>query len=83
MNLSGNETFDEKLQDQMARKLLEKRGFEEYKAGTISTKNLIRNLSQEWASFPADESNRSYYAGIGNNKALTDFKTVKDLLEKK
>ena len=33
MNLSGNETFDEKLQDQMARKLLEKEALRNIKPG--------------------------------------------------
>ena len=66
----------------MGRELLRRRGYEDYKAGKLSTKKFIRNLSMEWASLPEDESNESYYKGIGNNKALVDFKTVKDFLEK-
>lgn len=83
LGIDKNTLFDEKLQDQMARQLLKKRGFEKYKAGKISTKELIKELSIEWAALPTDESNESYHKGVGNNKALTDFKTVKDLLEKK
>ena len=83
MNLDENTVFDEKLQDKMGRELLRRRGFEEYKAGKITTEQFIKELSKEWASFPKDESNQSYYKGVGNNKALTDFKSLKDLLEKK
>ena len=82
MGLSGHEIFDEKMQDQMARHLLERRKFEDYKAGKISVDRFINSLSQEWASIPADESNQSYWGKKGNNRALTDYKTVKDLLEK-
>lgn len=83
MNLDENAVFDEKLQDQMGRELLRRRGFEEYKAGKITTEKFVKELSKEWASFPKDESNQSYYKGVGNNKALTDFNTVKDLLERR
>ncbi len=82
LGIDENEIFDEKLQDKMARRLLTKRGYEEFRAGKISTKQFIRELSKEWAAFPEDESNQSYYKGVGNNKALADFKTVKDLLER-
>tara|TARA_R110001592_G_scaffold16881_12_gene71687 strand:+ start:9126 stop:10028 length:903 start_codon:yes stop_codon:yes gene_type:complete len=83
MNLDTSAILDENLQDQMGRELLRRRGYEKFKASTITTKQFIRELSKEWASFPKDESNQSYYKGVGNNKALTDFKTLKELLEKK
>ncbi len=83
MNLDASAIFDENLQDQMGRELLRRRGYEKYKASKITTKQFIKELSKEWASFPEDESNQSYYKGGGNNKALTDFKALKELLEKK
>ncbi len=83
MNLDTSAIFDKNLQDQMGRELLRRRGYEKYKASKMTTKQFIRELSKEWASFPKDESNQSYYKGVGNNKALTDFKTLKELLEKK
>ena len=83
LGIDKNALFNEKLQDRLARSRLEHRGFEKYQAGQISTGDFIRNLSQEWASIPEDQSNESYYKGRGNNKALTDFQTVKDMLEKK
>lgn len=82
MGLRDNEIFDEKLQDQMGRQLLEHRGFEKFKAGKISTEDFIRELAKEWAALPQDASNKSRYGNVGNNRALTDFKTVKELLEK-
>lgn len=83
LGIDENEIFDKNLQDKMGRQLLKKRGFEDYKAGKISTKELIKKLSMEWVALPTDESNESYYKGIGNNKARTNFKTIKELLEKK
>ena len=83
LGIDENALFDEKMQDRLARSRLEFRKFENYKTGKLSTKDFIRELSQEWAAFPEDELNESYYKGIGDNKALVDFKTVKDLLEKK
>ncbi len=82
MNLDNDKIFDEKLQDQMGRELLDHRGYEKYRSGEISTKDFIRRLSKEWAAFPKDETNKSYYGDVGNNKALTDFETIKDLLER-
>lgn len=52
MDLHGNEKFNEKLQDQMARHLLEHRGYEDFKAGKISTGDFIKKMSQEWAPSP-------------------------------
>ena len=82
MGIDESEIFDRNLQDRMARELLMRRGFEKYKAGKIKTKDFIRELAKEWAALPVDESNESYYKGLGSNKALTDYKTFKRLLEK-
>lgn len=85
MGLSGDEMFDEAMQDKMAMVLLERRGYsqyqdakEQYEAGEMSEEQFTRiedrfmeSISKEWASMPKDESGRSYYAGDGLNKALT------------
>lgn len=83
LGINENALFDEKLQDQLARQLLKKRGFEKYKAGKISTDALIKELANEWAALPPDASNKSRYEGTLNNRALTTYQTLKDLLEKK
>ncbi|MCB1557713.1 MAG: peptidoglycan-binding protein [Alphaproteobacteria bacterium] len=82
LGIDESEFFDKKLQDQLARSRMEYRGYEEYKAGKISTEELIKGLANEWASLPPDASNKSRYEGVLNNKALTKFETLKDLLEK-
>lgn len=82
LSVDQDTLFDKKLQDQLARKLLEKRGFEKFKAGKMSAEEFIKELSKEWAALPTDESNDSYHKGVGNNKSLIDFKTIKELLEK-
>lgn len=82
LGVDKNTLFDEKLQDQLARSRLEYRGFERYKAGELSTEDLIKGLASEWAALPPDASNKSRYEGVLNNRALTKFEVLKDLLEK-
>lgn len=82
MNIDEDNFFNEKLQDQMGKKLLSVRGIDNFRNGKISTDEFIVNLSKEWAALPKDSSNRSYWGKVGNNKALTDYKTIKELLEK-
>lgn len=61
---------------------MEYRGFEKYKAGKISTEKLIEGLACEWAALPPDASNRSRHHGVLNNRALTTYQALKDVLEK-
>ena len=69
MGLTGNELYDEEMQDRMAVHLLNRRGYDDYLAGDIDDATFMRKISQEWASMPKDESGVSYYAGDGLNKA--------------
>ncbi len=69
MGLSGNELFDEKMQDRMAMHLLNRRGYDDYLDGKIDDSTFMENVAKEWASMPKDESGLSYYAGDGLNKA--------------
>ncbi len=69
MGLSGNERFDEEMQDRMAMKLLEGRGYYKFLKGEISETDFMLRVSKEWASMPKDANGRSYYAGDGLNKA--------------
>lgn len=82
LGIDENALFDKKLQDQLARSRMEYRGFEKYKAGKMSTETLIKGLATEWAALPVDESNKSRHEGVLNNRALTNYQTLKDLLEK-
>ncbi len=83
LGIDENALFDKKLQDKLARSLMERRGFEKYKAGKISTEALIKELAKEWAALPPDASNKSRYEGVLNNRALTRFEILKALLEKR
>lgn len=65
----GNMQFDEKMQERLGMRLLERRGLEDFKSGKISEATFMRNLSQEWAALPKDMSGKSYYHGDGLNKA--------------
>ena len=69
LGLSGDEPFDEAMQDRMAVALLERRGYDDYLAGDLSESRFMKNISMEWASMPKDASGVSYYAGDGLNKA--------------
>ena len=71
-----NLVFNELNQDRAYQRLIERRGLNKYKNGEISVETFATNLSKEWAALPKDASNVSYYAGVNNNKALTDWNTV-------
>ncbi len=84
LNLTGDELFDEAMQDKMAIKLADKRGYSKWKSGGLSDDKFANNLAKEWASFPViggDKHGRSYYAGDGLNKALIDPDSVLKALQ--
>ena len=68
--------FNKENQDRAYQRLIERRGLNKYKNGEISVETFATNLSKEWAALPKDASNVSYYAGVNNNKSLTDWNTV-------
>lgn len=85
LGLSGNEMFDETMQDKMAVALLNGRGYEDYLNGDLSEGRFMRNLSMEWAALPKDMSGAGYYDNDGVNHAgvspatiLTAMRHVKD-----
>jgi len=72
----GDDTlFTPELQDELARKLLERRGLNEYRSGAIDKATFGKRLAQEWAGLPLP-SGKSYYDGDGLNRttmAYDDF----------
>ncbi len=76
LGLTGDELFDEEMQDRIAMSLLEGRGYTDYLNGYIDDKTFMRNLSQEWAAMPEDERGLSYYDKDGVNKALVTPETL-------
>jgi len=76
MNLTGDEKFDEAMQDKMALELLRHRGLDKFNAGTLSADEFGNNLAKEWASLPLltdvgkKKAGTSYYQGKHGNVAL-------------
>lgn len=66
---SPTDMFDSATQDKLGRALLDRRGYSAYKEGKITADQFADNLAKEWAALPT-ASGRSYYDGVGNNKAL-------------
>ena len=62
--------FDKAMQDRLADELIVYRGkYNKYAGGAISKERFMRNLSSIWAGLPMDASGRSFYQGVGSNKA--------------
>jgi muramidase (phage lysozyme) len=67
MKLTGDEKFTPELQDRLGMALLQRRGYEQFKAGTLSKRGFALRIAQEWASLPDPNTGRSVYAGDGLN----------------
>lgn len=81
MKLTGNEVFDEKMQDKMALKLLDKRGLDEFVSGKISRSKFMDNIAHEWASLPKNMSGVGAYDDDGLNHAGAKAKVVAGTLD--
>lgn len=63
MGLTGNEKFDQAMQDRMAMKLLENRGIGKLKAETMTTSQIqkaVNSVSKEWASIEGSNGKGAY-----------------------
>lgn len=76
MGLNGKERFTPELQDRMALKLLNWRGYQKYKSGKMTEDQFVSNLSKEWASFPT-LSGGGHYAG---QRAATSTGNVRNTI---
>jgi hypothetical protein len=68
LGLTGDELFNEELQDRMGMALLEGRGYNQWAAGKIDDATFANRLSKEWAALP-NASGKSTYHGDGLNAA--------------
>lgn len=69
--------FDEAGQDRIFDLLLTQRGkINDYKAGKIGKEKVAYNLSTIWAGLPKDQSGKSRYEGVGDNKAHVAWNDV-------
>lgn len=96
LGLSGSETFNAALQDDLAFHLLYiKRGLRDAWAGKISAEQLANRIAMEWASMPIVtpltvtrggrtyrlEPGQSYYDGYAGNRALKDWREYLELVK--
>jgi hypothetical protein len=64
-----SQRFTPALQDQMAARLIEDAGLEDYKQGKLGGSKFMDRLARIWAALPL-ENGQSAYAGIAGNRAL-------------
>jgi muramidase (phage lysozyme) len=67
LNLSGNEMFTPDTQERLARSLLQRRGYDQWKAGKLSDQAFMHNLSMEWAGLTDPYTGHGHYASIGQD----------------
>jgi hypothetical protein len=89
--LTGNERFDEAMQDKMALQLLNGRKLGSFLAGKLGVVGFGLAIAQEWASLPVLERTRgahrmvdageTYFAGDRVNKAGATVNEVRQVLE--
>jgi conjugal transfer mating pair stabilization protein TraG len=83
-NISKDQRYDKKTQDELAVKLLERRGSIAYVNKELSRKEFAASIAKEWASLPkvvGDNPEKSYYHGDGLNKSLIQVDDVLDAIE--
>jgi muramidase (phage lysozyme) len=78
--VSLDEQFSPATQDRLAIALLNRRGYQRYLQGALTVHEFADSVAMEWASFPMPNG-RSFYAGVGSNKALVDRSTVVSTLQ--
>ena len=84
MGLTGKELFDEKMQDAMALKLLERRGISSFAAGKMTTGQIINSIADEWAAVKKDGKSKGAYDdkhGGNLNRATLDSSKMAVVLE--
>lgn len=75
LGLTGDELFDQDMQDRMGTELLRRRGLDDFVSGKITAAEFGDNVAKEWAGMPVLTGagrGKSFYGRDGLNKALTD-----------
>lgn len=83
LGLTGDEVFDQSLQDRMGMHLLARRGYNDWVSGKITDTQFANNLSGEWAGLPmvsGKKAGKSRYAGDGLNAATVSTANVLEAL---
>lgn len=79
LGLTGDEVFDETMQNRMGMHLMNRRGYNDWVGGKITDTQFANNLSKEWAGLPmvsGPKTGASFYAGDGLNKSNTTPQAV-------
>lgn len=82
--LTGEELFDQEMQDRLAVSLLKRRGLNKWLNGDLDDDAFMNNLAAEWASLPmatGPKAGRSRYDGDGVNSALATIDDVRAVLQ--
>lgn len=75
-----DEPFTEDVQNRIGMALLKRRGYDDWKAGKLTTDQFANRLAQEWAALPT-ASGKSAYEGVMGNKARTSRGDLVTMLE--
>jgi muramidase (phage lysozyme) len=71
LGLGMDEQFTPELQDRLGMRLLQRRGYDAWKAGKISDAEFQDRIAHEWAGV-STSTGRSVYAGVGLNRATAN-----------
>ncbi|WP_141755132.1 hypothetical protein [Burkholderia plantarii] len=83
LHLTGNELFDQSLQDQVLAYLVlrKRRAIGDYLLGKSSDRHAaLVGMSREWASFQDPDTGRGHYDAVGKNHASIDARRAGDAL---
>ena len=83
-NIDKSQRYDKKTQDELAIKLLERRGSIAYANKDITQKEFAASIAKEWASLPkvtGESPEKSYYHSDGINKSLVQVGEVLDAIK--
>ena len=91
MGLTGDELYDEELQDRMGLVLAERRGLSKFLSRAIDGDTFAAGIAREWAAFPVLKEDKrgstiiaigqSYHRGVGSNKSLLGAKQLEEYRE--
>jgi muramidase (phage lysozyme) len=84
LGIDTNQKFDPSMQDNLAMRLIERRGAEEYVNNKLTRDQFAANLAKEWAGLPkviGENPSDSYYASDGLNKSRVKVGEVLKAIE--
>ena len=78
----NKDTFNPQTQDDLAIHLLRQKGLDRWLSGKMSDDQFMDRLAQVWAGLPSpSKGGRSWYQGVGSNKAGISIAAVQNTLD--